>query len=55
MTDINFPAWVTDGTEVPAGFLVRAKKLIYLRRRGEAARAAQRGLEVVSRRGADGG
>lgn len=29
MADINFPAWVTDGTQVPAGFLARAKKLIY--------------------------
>ena len=29
MPTINFPKWVTDGTEVPAGFLVRAKKLIY--------------------------
>ena len=29
MADINFPAWVTDGTPIPAGFLTRAKKLIY--------------------------
>ncbi len=29
MAEINFPDWVTDGTPVPAGFLTRAKKLIY--------------------------
>lgn len=29
MADINFPAWVTNDTEIPPGFLVRAKKLIY--------------------------
>ena len=29
MVSINFPAWVTDDTEIPPGFLVRAKRLIY--------------------------
>jgi len=29
MAEINFPDWVTNDTEIPAGFLVRAKKLIY--------------------------
>ncbi len=29
MAEINFPNWGTDGTPLPAGFLIRAKKLIY--------------------------
>lgn len=29
MTEINFSAWVTDGSDIPPAFLVRAKKLIY--------------------------
>ena len=27
---INFPVWVTNDTPIPAGFEVRAKKLIYI-------------------------
>ena len=29
MAEINFPAWVTDDTPIPADFLTKAKKLVY--------------------------